>query len=118
MQFGEARGTTAGGVLKEKVARGGWVGAGQGDVAAVAVHAQRVDTALTFDDEAGCASDGRDGIDEGRAPACCLRINLLAIPRPVQVRAAMTSALIVDGGVGERRQEIFGELAHRTSCSG
>src|SRR2546423_8490005 len=114
MQFGEGCLTAVGRVLNKKVAWGRWVGAGQGDATALAVHAQGVDTALAADDEARCPAGGRDGIDERRAAAGRLGKDLLPIRRPVEVRPAMTDALIVDRGIGERRQEIVGELVYGT----
>src|SRR5437870_12515999 len=102
IQFGDARLVAAGRVLKKKVARGRWVGAGQRDAAAVAVHAQRVDAALASDDEAGCPAGGRDGLDERRAAAGRLRIDFLPIRGPVPVRPAMSRALVVHGGAGKR----------------
>src|SRR2546429_7896031 len=82
IQFGDAHLAAAGRVLKKKVARGRWVGAGQGDAAAVAVHAQRVDTALASDDEAGGPPGGRGGLDQGRARARRPRRNFPPLPGP------------------------------------
>src|SRR4030088_686716 len=56
---------------------------------------------------------GAARIHRRRAAARRLRIDFLAIRRPVEVRSAMTGALVIEGGVGERRREILGEPAHR-----